>query len=186
MTFNETPLEGAYVIGLERHDDTRGFFARVFCKEEFAGHGLANRFVQVNNSLAEHKGTLRGLHYQLAPKAEVKLVRCIRGSLYDVIVDLRRVSPTFGQHFGVELTAANRKMVYVPKGFAHAFLTLEEKTEVFYFVDELYAPEQERGIRWNDPTFAIQWPFEPTVISEKDRNHSDFDPAYHLEAGVPT
>ncbi len=186
MTFDETPLGGAYVIELERRDDSRGFFARVFCKEEFADRGLANQFVQVNNSLAEHKGTLRGLHYQLAPKSEVKLVRCIRGALYDVILDLRSDSPTFGRYFGIELTAENRKMMYVPKGFAHGLLTLEDKTEALYFVDEFYAPEQERGIRWSDPAFAIQWPLEPTVISEKDRNHPDFDPADHLETGVAT
>ena len=180
MKFEETPLPGAYVIDLEKRGDERGFFARVFCEREFAEHELVTRFVQVNNSLSADKGTLRGMHYQLAPKAEVKVVRCIRGSLFDVIVDLREDSPTFKQHFGVELSAENRRMLYVPKGFAHGFLTLEADTEAFYLVDEFYAPELERGARWNDPEFAINWPIEPTVISDKDQGHPGFDIDYHL------
>ena len=180
MKFEETRLQGAFVIDLEKRGDERGFFARVFCESEFADHGLATRFVQVNNSLSADKGTLRGMHYQLAPKAEVKVVRCIRGSLFDVIVDLREDSPTFKQHFGVELSAENRRMLYVPKGFAHGFLTLENNTEAFYLVDEFYAPEMERGARWNDPAFGIDWPLEPTVISEKDEGHPDFDIEHHL------
>ena len=127
------------------------------------------QFVQVNNSLSARKGTLRGMHYQLAPKAETKVVRCIRGALYDVILDLRQGSPTFGQSFGAELSAENRRMMYVPKGFAHGFFTLTDDTEAFYFVDEFYAPERERGIRWDDPRFAIAWPAQPAVLSEKDR-----------------
>jgi dTDP-4-dehydrorhamnose 3,5-epimerase len=181
MIFTETPLSGAYVIELERRSDDRGFFARVFCEKEFADHGLATRFVQVNNSLAREKGTLRGMHYQLPPSAESKLVRCVRGSFHDVIIDLREESPSFGGHFEVELSAENRTMLYVPKGFAHGFITLETNTEAFYFADEFYAPERERGIRWNDPRFGIEWPLEPTVISEKDRFHPDFDPALHLK-----
>lgn len=181
MKFFETPLAGAYVIELEKIGDERGFFARAFCQREFVKHDLAREIVQVNNSLAERKGTLRGMHYQLAPKAETKMVRCIRGSLYDVILDLRSGSPTFGKHFGVELSAENRKMLYVPKGFAHGFVTLVDGTEAFYFVDEYYAPEQERGIRWNDPHFGIAWPIEPVVLSEKDKSHRDFDPSYHLD-----
>lgn len=180
MKFFETPLAGAYVIELEKIGDERGFFARAFCQREFAKHDLAREIVQVNNSLAERKGTLRGMHYQLAPKAETKMVRCIRGTLYDVILDLRSGSPTFGKHFGVELSAENRKMLYVPKGFAHGFVTLVDGTEAFYFVDEYYAPEQERGIRWNDPHFGIAWPIEPVVLSEKDKSHRNFDPSYHL------
>ncbi|MHC5065728.1 MAG: dTDP-4-dehydrorhamnose 3,5-epimerase [Planctomycetota bacterium] len=180
MKFEETALPGAYVIDLEKRGDERGFFARVFCTDEFAEHGLPDRFVQVNNSLSADKGTLRGMHYQLAPKAESKLVRCIRGSLHDQIIDLREDSPTFGQGFGIELSAENRRMLLVPKGFAHGFLTLEDDTEAFYFVDEFYAPELERGLRWNDPKFAIDWPIEPTVISDKDQKHPDFDPAHHL------
>lgn len=180
MIFTETPLAGAFLIDLQKLGDERGFFARAFCEREFAEHGLATRFVQVNNSLAQRKATLRGLHYQLAPKAEVKIVRCIRGSLWDVILDIRQDSPTFGQHFAAELTAENRRMVYVPKGFAHAFITLEDDTEAFYFVDEFYAPDRERGIRWDDPRFGIEWPLEPAVLSDKDKKHPDFDPAYHL------
>jgi dTDP-4-dehydrorhamnose 3,5-epimerase len=181
MIFTETPLSGAYVIELDKQSDERGFFARVFCEREFADHGLASRFVQVNNSLARGKGTLRGLHYQLPPSAEAKAVRCIRGSFYDVIVDLREKSPTFEQHFGIELSAENRRMLYAPKGLAHGFITLEANTETFYFADEFYAPERERGIRWDDPRFGIEWPLEPAVISEKDRGHPDFDPDHHLK-----
>lgn len=182
MIFTATPMSGAYLIDLEKRGDDRGFFARTFCEKEFAGQQLATCFVQVNNSLSAIKGTLRGMHYQLAPKAEVKLVRCIRGALYDVILDLRQDSPTFGKSFGAELTAENRRMMYVPKGFAHGFVTLTENTEAFYFVDEFYAPEHERGIRWNDPRFKIQWPIEPAVLSDKDRDQRDFDPVWHLGA----
>ena len=180
MIFIETPIKGAFVIELEKRGDDRGFFARAFCENEFAVHGLSSHFVQVNNSLSSAKGTLRGMHYQLAPKAETKLVRCIRGSLFDVILDLRKGSPTFGKSFGAELSAENRKMMYVPKGFAHGFISLEANTEAFYFVDEFYAPASERGIRWNDPLFRIQWPKQPIVISDKDQNLKDFDPAWNL------
>jgi len=182
MIFTETPLRGAYLIDLEKRGDERGFFARAFCEKEFGAHALATHFVQVNNSLSAQRGTLRGMHYQLAPKAETKLVRCIRGALYDVILDLRRGSPTFGRSFGAEVSAENRRMMYVPKGFAHGFITLGDHTEAFYFVDEFYAPEQERGIRWNDARFAIPWPIEPVVISDKDRAHRDFDASWHLGA----
>jgi len=180
MIYTETPLRDAYVVELEKHADERGFFARVFCEQEFSKQGLTDRFVQVNDSLARTKGTLRGLHYQLSPKAEVKLVRCILGALYDVILDVREPSPTFGKYFGIELSAENRTMLYVPNGFAHGFITLVDDTEAFYFADAAYAPDHERGVRWNDPRFGIDWPLEPTVISEKDQNHPDFDPAYHL------
>jgi dTDP-4-dehydrorhamnose 3,5-epimerase len=180
MIFTETPIPGAFVIDLEKRGDERGFFARAYCEKEFADHGLVTRFVQVNNSLSAQKGTLRGMHYQLGPMAETKVVRCIRGALYDVILDLRPGVPTFGQHFGAELTADNRRMMYVPKGFAHGFITLTDATEAFYFVDEFYGPNYERGIRWNDPRFKISWPLAPTVLSEKDANHRDFDPAWHL------
>ncbi len=180
MIFTETVLPGAFVIEIEKRGDDRGFFARVFCEREFAEHDLVSGFVQVNNSLSADRGTLRGMHYQLAPKAETKLVRCIRGSLYDLILDLRRDSPTFGESFGVELSAENRRMLYVPKGFAHGFVTLTADTEAFYFVDEVYAPEMERGVRYDDPRFALAWPLEPIVISDKDREHPYFDPEYHL------
>ncbi len=182
MKFTETPVVGAYLIDLEKIGDERGFFARVFCERDFTAHGLTTRFVQCNNSLSAARGTLRGMHYQLAPKAETKLVRCIRGELYDVVLDLRADSPTFGKSFGATLSADNRTMMYVPKGCAHGFLTLADATEVLYFTDEFYAPEQERGARWNDPRFGIAWPFEPVVISEKDRNWRSFDPAWHLGA----
>ncbi len=182
MIFTETPLKGAYVIDLEKRGDERGFFARVFCEKEFAAHGLVTRFVQVNNSLSAQKGTLRGMHYQLAPKAETKLVRCVRGALHDLILDLRLGSPTFGQSFGADLTAENRRMMYVPKGFAHGFITLEDATEALYLVDEFYGPEQERGVRFDDAKFSLRWPLAPVVVSDKDRAHRDFEPAWHLGA----
>jgi len=186
MIFSKSPLKGAYIIDLEKREDERGFFARAFCAEEFSREGLVTSIVQINNSLASTKGTLRGMHYQLAPKAETKIVRCIRGALYDVIVDLRADSPNFCEWFGTILSSENRRMLYVPKGCAHGFLTLEDNTEALYLVDEFYAPERERGIRWNDPKFEIHWPFqdigldEPAVLSEKDRAHLGFDPAIHL------
>ncbi len=180
MIFTKTPLEGAYLIDLEKRGDDRGFFARAFCVNEFGKHELATQFVQVNNSLSAQKGTLRGMHYQLAPKGETKVVRCIRGALYDVILDLRRDSPTFGKSFGAEITAENRRMMYVPKGFAHGFITLADDTEAFYFVDEFYAPDRERGVRYDDPKFKLEWPIAPVVISDKDKGHRDFDPAWHL------
>jgi dTDP-4-dehydrorhamnose 3,5-epimerase len=180
MIFTETPLRRAYVIDLEKRGDERGFFARAYCEREFAEHQLATRFVQMNNSLSAQKGTLRGMHYQLAPKAETKLVRCVRGALYDAIVDLRKESRTFGKSYGAELTAENRRMMYVPKGFAHGLVTLTDDAEALYLVDEFYAPEQERGIRWNDPRFGIEWPIQPVVVSDKDRAHRDFDPGWHL------
>lgn len=184
MLFKETPIPDVNLIDLEKRGDERGFFARTFCTNEFREHGLRANFVQVNNSLTSEKGTLRGMHYQLPPKAETKIVRCIRGAFWDVVLDLREGSPTFGQWFAAELTAENRRMMYVPKGFAHGFITLMDDTEAFYFVDEFYAPEFERGIRWNDPRFEIEWPIEPVVISDKDRNHPDFDAAYHLSASA--
>jgi dTDP-4-dehydrorhamnose 3,5-epimerase len=180
VIFTPTPLAGAYLIDLEKKGDDRGFFARAFCENEFAQHGLATHFCQVNNSLSAQKGTLRGMHYQLPPRAETKLVRCIRGALYDMILDLRAGSSTFGRSFGAELTAENRRMMYVPKGFAHGFITLLDDTEAFYFVDEFYAPERERCIRHDDPKFALQWPAAPAVISDKDSNQADYDPVWHL------
>jgi len=180
MIFNETPLSGAYLIDLEKRGDDRGFFARAFCRNEFAEHGLETEFVQMNNSLSASRGTLRGMHYQLDPAAEVKVVRCVAGSLWDVILDLRPASPTFGQWFGAELTSENRRMMYAPRGFAHGFLTLSDDTEAFYLVSAFYAPDRERGIRWNDPRFAIEWPLHPMVISDKDRDRADFDPSSHL------
>ena len=182
MIFTESPIHGAFTIDLEKKGDDRGFFARFFCEKEFAAHGLVTRFVQVNDSLSAERGTLRGMHYQLPPRAETKLVRCIRGALFDAIVDLRKGSPTFGKWFGAELTAENRRMMYVPKGFAHGFVTLTDATEALYLVDEFYGPAEERGVRWNDPRFSVRWPIEPVVLSDKDRNQRDFDAAWHLPA----
>lgn len=179
MKFIAAPLKGAYTIELEKRGDNRGFFARFFCEDEFAAAGLENSFKQINNSLTGKKGTLRGMHYQLAPSAEVKVVRCISGALYDVILDLRPGSPTFGKWFGATLSAENRLMMYCPRGFAHGFITLEENTEAFYLVSDPYAPQLERGIRYNDPVFNIEWPLAPCEISEKDSAWPDFDPAWH-------
>jgi len=180
MRFVPTPLDGAFVIELDKREDDRGFFARLFCEREFATAGLDTQFVQINNSLSKDKGILRGMHYQLSEAAEVKVVRCVKGALWDAILDLRPGSASFGQSFGAELSGENRRMMYVPRGFAHGFLTLEEDTEAFYLVTAFYAPESERGVRWNDPRFSISWPAEPVVISEKDARQRDFDPAWHL------
>lgn len=167
------------MIDLEKRGDDRGFFARAFCAKEFGAAGLRSAFVQINNSLSAKKGTLRGLHYQLPQSGEVKVVRCIRGSLYDVILDLRPDSATFGKWFGAELSADNRRMMYVPKGFAHAFITLEDTTEALYLVDEFYSPECERGIRFDDPQFGIEWPLSPAELSAKDASWPAFDAELH-------
>jgi dTDP-4-dehydrorhamnose 3,5-epimerase len=180
MRFIDTPIPGVHLIELEPRGDERGFFARAFCTDELTRHGLVGHVAQANNSFSVDRGTLRGMHYQLPPASEVKIVRCIRGSLWDVVLDVRAGSPTFGQWYGAELSAENRLAMYAPAGFAHGFLTLEPDTEAFYLASHAYAPEQERGIRWNDPRFTIQWPIEPTVVSEKDQSHRDFDPAWHL------
>lgn len=174
MKFTPIPLRGAYLIDLEKKEDERGFFARLFCQEEFASHGLETKIIQINNSLSKEKGTLRGLHYQLPPQEETKLVRCLSGSLYDMILDIRKDSPTFGKSFGTTLSKENRQMMYVPRGFAHGFLTLEPNTEILYFVSAPYSQQLERGIRWNDPFFALSWPEQPQVISERDNSHPDF------------
>jgi dTDP-4-dehydrorhamnose 3,5-epimerase len=181
MKFTETPLKGAFLIELEKRGDDRGWFARFFCEREFQQRGLNHRIVQINNSFSKTRGTLRGMHYQLAPKAEDKIFRCIRGTIFDAVIDLRPDSPTFLKSFTVELTAENRTMLYIPQGFAHGFMTLSEDTEMFYLVTEFYSPEHERSIRYNDPRFNIHWPMEPAVISEKDRNLPDFNPAIHLK-----
>lgn len=179
MKFNATPLPGSYTIDLEKRGDDRGFFARLFCEKEFGALNLETRFVQINNSSSGAKGTLRGMHYQLPPAGEVKVVRCIKGSLYDVIVDLRPDSPTFKQSFGAELSADNRRMMYVPVGFAHGFITLEPDTEAFYLVSAFYTPDQERGLRFNDPALGIVWPMEPVEVSDKDRNWPGLDHDFH-------
>ena len=179
MKFDETPLKGAYLISLEKLEDERGFFARTFCNLEFSENGLISQFVQVNNSFTKSKGTVRGMHYQLKPSAEVKLVRCINGALYDVIIDLRPDSATFGKWFGSELSVENRQMMYVPKGFAHGFVTLQDSTETFYFASDFYSAELERGIRYDDPCFQIDWPIKVSESSEKDKNFPDFNLDWH-------
>jgi dTDP-4-dehydrorhamnose 3,5-epimerase len=175
MNFSETKLPGAFIIEVQRLVDERGFFGRTFCRNEFAGRGLNADVVQCNISFNRDSGTLRGMHYQSVPHGEDKLIRCTRGKLYDVIVDLRRESPTFKQWFALELTAENRLMLYVPRGFAHGFQTLEDNTEVCYQMSEFYHSESACGVRWNDPAFKIQWPSGIRVIlSERDRNWPDY------------
>ena len=176
MKWHGTSVEGALLIAPDRQGDDRGFFARLFCEQEFAATGLASRFVQINNSLTARRGTLRGLHYQLPPAAEVKLVRCIHGAMFDVVADLRPDSPSYGRWFGTELTGANRAMMYVPKGCAHGFVTLTDEVETLYFVSEPYAPELERGLRFDDLWIGIQWPIPPLEMSAKDRAWPRFDP----------
>ena len=174
MIFTETKLAGAFVIELERHADERGFFARTFCQQEFEAHGLNARVAQCNVSFNKRKGTLRGMHYQAAPFAEAKLVRCTAGSIYDVIIDLRPGSATFKRHFAVELSAENHRMLYIPEDFAHGFQTLEDDTEVFYQMAQRYSAEHARGVRWNDPAFGIEWPKGERIIIERDQNYPDF------------
>ncbi len=172
MKFTETRLKGAFIIEPEPITDNRGFFARAFCRREFEERGLNPEIAQCNISLNKAKGTLRGLHYQAPPHEEEKLVRVTRGAIFDVIVDLREASPTYRQWLGVELTAENRKALYIPKGFAHGFQTLEDNTEVFYQMSEFFHPESNRGVAWNSPEFGIEWPLQTKILSEKDRNHS--------------
>jgi dTDP-4-dehydrorhamnose 3,5-epimerase len=176
MKFHPTPIEGARLIEPEPRGDDRGFFARLFCEREFSDAGLTPSFVQINDAFSNTKGTLRGMHYQIGDAAEVKIVRCIRGALWDVILDLRADSATFGKWFGAELTQDNRLMMYVPRGVAHGLMTLADNTEAFYLVNNFYSPENERGVRWNDPHFAISWPGPPVEISAKDAAWRDFDP----------
>jgi dTDP-4-dehydrorhamnose 3,5-epimerase len=175
VIFRETALRGAWIVELEPREDERGFFARSWSEDEFAEHGLTTRIAQCNVSWNARRATLRGLHFQAAPHAEVKLVRCIRGAIYDVIVDLRPSSPSYTRWAGVELTAENRRTLYVPEGFAHGFQTLVDDTELFYQVSEPYAPSAESGVRWDDPAFAIEWPLPHPILSHKDRAWPDFD-----------
>ena len=174
MIFTETPLGGAFVVELEPIRDERGFFARTWCLREFEERGLAACCAQCNVSFNAKSGTLRGMHFQAPPHAESKLIRCTRGAIHDVVVDLRPESPTFKQHFGAVLTSDNHRMLYVPEGFAHGFLTLEDGTEVFYQMSDFYEPSCARGVRWDDPHFGIRWPGEVRVISEKDQSYPDF------------
>ena len=175
MIFWETLLKGAYIVELEKHEDERGFFARSWCEKEFSSKGLETKLVQCNVSFNKRKGTLRGLHYQVPPHAETKLVRCTRGALYDVIVDLRSASPTFLKWFGVELTAENYRMLYIPERFAHGFQTLKDGTEIFYQMSEFYLPETARGLRWDDPRVGIAWPVADRTISPKDMEYANLD-----------
>jgi dTDP-4-dehydrorhamnose 3,5-epimerase len=169
MIFTETKLEGAFIIDLELRKDTRGFFARTFCINEFEAHGLQTTIAQCNVSFNNKKGTLRGMHYQTPPSQETKLVRCIHGAIYDVIIDLRPESPTYLSHIGVELTAENRRALYIPDRFAHGFQTLTDDTEVMYQMGDFYAPEYASGYLYDDPAFGIRWPLPVSEISEKDR-----------------
>jgi dTDP-4-dehydrorhamnose 3,5-epimerase len=174
MIFHQTELAGAFVIDIERREDSRGFFARTWCARELAEHGLNVNVVQANMSYNKARGTLRGMHYQVAPYAETKLVRCTRGAIYDVIVDLRPDSPTFKRWIGVELTADNRRALFVPEGFAHGFITLEDDTDVMYQVTAFYTPGAEAGLRYDDPAFGIEWPVPVAVISDKDQSWAPF------------
>ncbi|HEV7969218.1 MAG TPA: dTDP-4-dehydrorhamnose 3,5-epimerase [Candidatus Acidoferrales bacterium] len=176
MNFFAVPLQGACVIEIEPIADERGFFARTWCAEEFKSHGLNPNLAQCSISFNQQKGTVRGMHYQERPFEEAKLIRCPSGAIYDVLVDLRRASPTYCKWFATELTAANRKMLYVPEGFAHGFQTLTDGAEVFYQISETYRPAHSRGVRWNDPLFGIEWPIRDLIISERDRTFPDHTP----------
>jgi dTDP-4-dehydrorhamnose 3,5-epimerase len=180
MKFIPTPIQGAFLVDIEPRGDERGMFARTFCEREFGAMGLETHFAQANASFSRDRGTLRGMHYQLADAAEAKLVRCVRGALWDVVLDLRTGSPSFGQWFGEDLTQENRRAMYVPKGVAHGFITLEDASEAAYMASAFYSPELERGVRWDDSRFGIAWPLAPQVISERDKGHPDFDPAWHF------
>ncbi len=175
MFFNVTDLAGVYVIEPERHQDSRGHFARTFCQDEFAAQGLETSIAQCSFSFNRRKGTLRGLHYQATPYQEVKLVRCERGAIYDVILDLRPDSPTFKRHLAVELNEENGRAVYIPGGFAHGFQTLVDDTQVFYQMSKPYSSRHARGARWNDPAFGIDWPEDVRIILERDANYPDFE-----------
>ena len=174
MIFTETRLKGAFLITPERLEDERGFFARTFCRREFAEHGLNPDLVQCSISFNKRRGTLRGMHYQVPPYEETKVVRCTMGAIYDVILDLRTDSATFKEWLGVELTADNRSMLYIPEGLAHGFQTLAEDTEVFYQMSEFYVPGSAAGVRWNDPAFGIRWPLEISTVSERDATYADY------------
>lgn len=174
MIFTEGALPGTYIIDPEKKIDHRGYFARIFCQQEFAGHDLIQAVAQANLSFNEQRGTLRGMHYQAAPHQEVKVVRCTQGALYDVIVDVRPDSDTYGEWMGVELSAENGRALYVPEGFAHGYVTLTDDTEAVYFVSTFYTPGAERGLRYDDPTIGIEWPVPVSVISEKDQSWPAF------------
>lgn len=174
MIVTETKLKGAFIIDVERLEDQRGFFARSWSQPEMRAHGVGVSFVESNISFNRKKGTLRGMHFQSAPRAQAKLVRCTMGAIYDVAIDLRPASPTFRQWVGVELTAENRRQFFIPEGFAHGFQTIEENTELFYQVSDYYTPELSGGVRWNDPAFAVEWPHAARTIVARDEQYPDF------------
>ena len=176
MHFEATELPGVFLIGLAPVRDSRGWFARTYCEREFAEHGLDGRFVQCNLSHNASRGTLRGMHFQRDPRSEIKLVRCLRGSIHDVVIDLRKDSPTYLRWIGVELSAGNGLALYVPGGFAHGFQTLEDDTEIWYQMGEFYTPELSDGVRWDDPAFGIRWPIADPILSDKDRSYPDYVP----------
>ena len=175
MQFHDTQIRDVVVVELEPHVDDRGAFARTFCADEFATHGLPTWFPQCNLSINDRAGTLRGMHFNVEPHGESKLVRCVRGAIHDVVVDLRPDSATRFRHVGVDLTADNRRALFVPAGFAHGFLTLEDATDVYYHMGESYVPAAARGLRWNDPSLAIEWPIEPSSMSAADAAYADID-----------
>lgn len=175
MIFTETRLKGAYIVEVKKLEDDRGFFGRFWCQKEFEEAGLNGNIKQINTSFTRKKGTMRGMHYQVDPYQEAKFMHCTKGRIYDVIIDLRPDSPTFMEWVGHELSGDEYKMIYVPENFAHGFVTLEDNTEVIYPVTEFYTPGSERGIRYNDPAFNIEWPVEVGIVSDKDKGHGDFN-----------
>ncbi len=175
MIFTETKIKNAFVITLEKIEDFRGFFARAWCQNEFIKHGLNPNFVQCNIAFTKKKGTIRGMHYQAQPHTEAKLIRCIRGRVYDVMVDLRAESETYKQSFAIELSENEYKKIYIPEGCAHGYQSLTDNTELFYTVSQFYTPEAERGIRWDDPQFNINWPIGNPLLSEKDKNWKNYE-----------
>ena len=183
MLFEEVRVKGAFIIKPERRMDDRGYFARMYCERELADHGLVGRIGQINTGFSPRPGTLRGLHYQVSPHAEVKIIRCVRGAVYDVVVDLRPDSPTFKQWFGVELSADNGWLLYAPEGTAHGYLTLTNDTELIYMTSCPYAPQAARGVRFDDPAFAIEWPAEARVLSQADRSWPNFSDELVVRSG---
>ena len=175
MIFQKTPIKDLVIVDLDRIEDERGFFSRCFCKEEFENNDLDSNVIQANISYNKSKGTLRGVHYQLSPYQETKFIRCLKGAIYDVVIDLRKDSPTFKQSFGIELSSENRTALFIPKDFAHGFITLCDDAEVMYLVSQKYMPCSEKGIKWNDKQFNIQWPLQPVSISDKDNNWPMFN-----------
>jgi dTDP-4-dehydrorhamnose 3,5-epimerase len=175
MKFSELELSGAFLVEIDKIKDDRGFFGRAWCKNEFDAHGLKSDICQINTSLTHRKGTLRGMHYQVPPATESKFVRCTKGRIYDVIVDLRPESPTFMDWTGIELSSENFRMLYVPERFGHGFLTLEDGCEMYYIATQFYTPSAERGLRWDDPALGINWPESIKLVSERDKQHPAFN-----------